>query len=731
MTTTTNPNNITDSNVSESGSSASIPSLTSMNQSSAEALTDSDCNNSSSGSEPESSGSDGPSISSLSGSSCQSAKQSDSESMLISSLSSDYKTPGNKAQAKDAGSSLEGDSKNQNNPKEALFASNRRPGAGTEDHSLSSGQPECEESKGGSESSEKAQESSCSSLTHSGDSKSLTKNDLQDRENSQGSCSSLSKSSESEKQFESNSDSSKENSSKSDSCSTLSKSSTPSNEEGKEFTTKNTALQSREKTNPSRPLLARAVASLKSLNRSVSAPRNSTDSKGHLPDEQVARRIPATSRSVASKRKVQAVPTEDTAGDFPNTSFTARSRSLRTNFSSHSSGSSTISSAPNRYQILGVGVLSSGSSKSSRSHTSGSTRSSASSFFYRVPYANGVGGFWLSCGVLIVILTVLTFAVAKAATEGASSILSTMSATMYGTSPLKVVVATRLHNRQATHPMTEDAVRHRIESFADICKMSDAVQGIIAVDAEDTNLIQQVNKEIGKLSTPMAALPITPWGRFVPALNALIGYAASLQTMPDVILFVSAETTATRQGIQVMLNQMLDHPDKGDSALPRLRASKVAETEEPKLSNSTLVVGALLQGHDYQKKAEREGSPEEKAIQKVELNGRTTPWNTLAVWNLRKLATTGFLLLSEGYLTSSDDEPSYGVEEVIAIALLQKLLGPDSAKAKLVPIPGVNWESDFSDPERRLWHQAKMESKLSRAARQMKIAKLTGVVHHY
>jgi len=95
------------------------------------------------------------------------------------------------------------------------------------------------------------------------------------------------------------------------------------------------------------------------------------------------------------------------------------------------------------------------------------------------------------------------------------------------------------------------------------------------------------------------------------------------------------------------------------------------------------------------------------------------------------LATTGFLLLSEGFLTSTEEDPSYGVEEVVTIALLQKLLGQEEAVAKLVPVPGITWDAEFADPERQLWHQTKMESKLSRAARQMKIAKLEGVVHHY
>jgi hypothetical protein len=65
------------------------------------------------------------------------------------------------------------------------------------------------------------------------------------------------------------------------------------------------------------------------------------------------------------------------------------------------------------------------------------------------------------------------------------------------------------------------------------------------------------------------------------------------------------------------------------------------------------------------------------------LNARTTPWNTLAIWKVSMLALTGFQVVSDGILTEDATEPSYGVEEVVAIALLQKVLGATKAKAKL------------------------------------------------
>ena len=158
----------------------------------------------------------------------------------------------------------------------------------------------------------------------------------------------------------------------------------------------------------------------------------------------------------------------------------------------------------------------------------------------------------------------------------------------------------------------------------------------------------------------------------------------------DKILFVSLETTAPKDAIDLLQSHLL--PD-------------------------TLVVGGALPGHDFQKK---DGA--------LPLNGRTTPWNTISVWNLQKLALTGFLLVSEGHLT---EEHSFGVEEVAAISCLQRLLGASLAKAKLINLPNVEWNvGNFEDPDRRKWHSDKMKSKIDRAERQTKLLGFEGEVFH-
>jgi hypothetical protein len=107
---------------------------------------------------------------------------------------------------------------------------------------------------------------------------------------------------------------------------------------------------------------------------------------------------------------------------------------------------------------------------------------------------------------------------------------------------------------------------------------------------------------------------VTPWGKFVPALNALIRYA-SVECKAQLILFVSAETEASASSVSMLVNEV---------------------------DSSTLVAGAVLPGHDYHRG------------EKVPLNGRNTPWNTLAVWNLPNLALNGFPMVSDGVHLNQD-----------------------------------------------------------------------------
>ena len=115
-------------------------------------------------------------------------------------------------------------------------------------------------------------------------------------------------------------------------------------------------------------------------------------------------------------------------------------------------------------------------------------------------------------------------------------------------------------------------------------------------------------------------------------------------------------------------------------------------------------------------------------IGRHEINGGNTPWNTLAVWDVRILSMIGFLPVSDGLV----DGVEAGVEEVVTISLLQHLR-PNEARAILVRLKGVSdaWPTLWEDPGRAEWHRQKMASKVSRPATQMTALGLKyGTVEH-
>ena len=62
----------------------------------------------------------------------------------------------------------------------------------------------------------------------------------------------------------------------------------------------------------------------------------------------------------------------------------------------------------------------------------------------------------------------------------------------------------------------------------------------------------------------------------------------------------------------------------------------------------------------------------------------------------------------------------HGVEEVVTISILQKILQDNQAKAKLVTLDSVEWNTTFgNNPMRKLMHEKKMASKFERAEGQM------------
>lgn len=296
---------------------------------------------------------------------------------------------------------------------------------------------------------------------------------------------------------------------------------------------------------------------------------------------------------------------------------------------------------------------------------------------------------------------------------------------MVRASARQVFSATRVHFPQDTTELPEVSIKNLVK-YA-LSTQALGISGGIAV-----NCLQEEVKSVIEEAAPHAdieVLHVPVWGAFVPALNTLLGEAQ--RRCAKYILFQSLEVVC--------------HP-----AVLR----KLLDFHEP----DTLVVGPVLNGHIF-----TEG--------RQVLNGRTTPWNTLALWSTRKLGLTGFLSVAEGLpdgsqvtrMLSGEDSPDgrspgagafgsegwwdgqnvaggggvgrmqslakevpAGVEEVTAIALLQHLLGEAAARAVLITLPSsmddkVSWKTNWGgDKKREEWHEYKMRTKITRPAAQIK-----------
>lgn len=258
-----------------------------------------------------------------------------------------------------------------------------------------------------------------------------------------------------------------------------------------------------------------------------------------------------------------------------------------------------------------------------------------------------------------------------------------------------IILATRIHLGKQSSPPDQSKLVRTLSSFLLTASSINASKALIAIDPEEkiagydlVSAIQKALEEARKASVRhesqhCAIIKVSPWGNFVPALNALTSWACKNQENygKSVIMFVSAETSVNKDTITDLSHHM---------------------------SENTLVVGAALPGHDYK------GNGGDNGIE-IDLTGRTCPWNTSAMWNLNKLALFGFPLVADGLHQLEDGKHvAAGIEEFATILTYQSN-SADNNKAKLVKVRGVEWEQNFEDEERRKWHEAKMKSKFTRA----------------
>ena len=206
----------------------------------------------------------------------------------------------------------------------------------------------------------------------------------------------------------------------------------------------------------------------------------------------------------------------------------------------------------------------------------------------------------------------------------------------------------------------------------------------VNVDADKTETIKFLREKFPSITV----IPVTPWGKFVMPLNALV--LAAIGSGADSILFASAEFPPSKQVVDGLAFY---------------------------LTKSTLVVGARLPEHDFNEALNENA------------NGKQVPWNAYSLWNLKILALTGFLLIGD----SPFDPDNAGVEELTTIATLQYLTY-NRADAILLAVDGIpgEWDTRGWSAARHVAHEKKMASKVERPAAQMKCLgpNLKAVVHH-
>merc|ERR1719461_101515 len=218
-----------------------------------------------------------------------------------------------------------------------------------------------------------------------------------------------------------------------------------------------------------------------------------------------------------------------------------------------------------------------------------------------------------------------------------------------------VVVATRYYGK------TADDFSH-LQSWIERMLQLTPLPLYVAVAStlDQTGAVEKLPEMFPKKVT---VLDMETWG-YSAVLNTLLLQVAQQDSDIEGILFISPEVEFSRHSLSILQK----HVDK-----------------------DTLVAGFSLEGHQF--------SP---GVQP--LTALTSPWNTCALWNLKKLRRTGFLGASER------NGEVYGMEEVPVISLQQHLFGRESS-AKLIQYSGVRWVHEFSGA-RRDAHLAKMKSEL-------------------
>jgi hypothetical protein len=160
----------------------------------------------------------------------------------------------------------------------------------------------------------------------------------------------------------------------------------------------------------------------------------------------------------------------------------------------------------------------------------------------------------------------------------------------------KLVIASRLHLGRASSPPSKEHIQNILSNLGSMALSVEQdndtleVVVVIAVDATPkiegysyVDNIQNILAEEGcsEFQSYIKILPVSPWGKFVSALNSLVLYAKSA-CEADLILFVSAEVKASAATIQTLCQHVL--------------VGQSTSEAEPTV---VIAAGAALNGHEY------------------------------------------------------------------------------------------------------------------------------------
>jgi hypothetical protein len=243
-----------------------------------------------------------------------------------------------------------------------------------------------------------------------------------------------------------------------------------------------------------------------------------------------------------------------------------------------------------------------------------------------------------------------------------------------------IYVATRFFERDRAKVPARLA---KLEAFVD-AMLALGVGGIgiaVNVDVDCSEAIDHLNSRCDEKVNIFA---VTPWGMFMPALEALLKQASVAGFSK--LLCVSVEVEIDTLALTALDNEV---------------------------SEATLVAGLRMQGHQFK-------------LGENTCNGEHSPWNTAALWRIRNgLDRIGFASSGEAHADPTGENA--GVEEVSTIAIYQKLYADCSAV--LIHTDEVAWDTDRSSRPDGLGK--KLRTKNPRAAWQLEHAGLEpGRVHH-